>query len=65
MESEIITLCVTMEDWQAHALASFCRRSTFEQYLVCSDNGEDKDEAYAMISAIHIIRAELNRMRFY
>jgi hypothetical protein len=54
-----------MEDWQAHALASFCRRSTFEQYLVCSDNGEDKDEAYAMISAIHIIRAELNRMRFY
>jgi len=54
-----VTFEVKLYDWQAYALATFCRRSVFEHFLGCTDGGADKDEAYAMISAVAAVRHAL------
>jgi len=59
MEIQNITFEVNLYDWQAYALATFCRRSVFEYFLGCTDGGSDRDEAYAMVSAITVIRHAL------
>ena len=59
---EKVTLVVILQGREADALAVFCRRSVFKHFLDCSDGGTDKDEAYAMISAVSAIRCALAEM---
>ena len=59
MKMQNVIFEVKLYDWQAYALATFCRRSAFEHFLGCTDDSSDKDEAYAMISAILVIRDAL------
>jgi len=61
--TEKVKLEVMLYDWQAYALATFCRRSVFQHFLACTDFGTDKDEAYDMISAIYEIRHALAQMK--
>jgi hypothetical protein len=56
-------LKVMLYDYEAYALATFCRRSVFEHFLACSDGGNGNDEAYDMISAINAIRDALAAMK--
>ena len=54
-----VSFKVDLQDWEAYALALFCHRSVFEYFLACSDGGNDKAEAYRMISAIATLRHAL------
>jgi len=62
---EKVTLVVILHDWEAEALAVFCRRSVFKHFLDCSDGSTDKDEAYAMISAVSAIHRALVDMNIH
>lgn len=59
MKSPPIKITVELDDQTAWQLAQFVKRISFPTVLRHTDNGDDEQEAYAMLAGLEKIRGAL------